>query len=172
MEQNKNNSGVIVLLVVVIFILTILCVLFATDTITFNSKTTKNNNDVEDKNTTTTNNGEEDNKIDISMLYGTYTWSKSYTNADGKEVNLNIKLVLNSDGTATYNASDGYESEMTKGSFVYQDMKVIYTREYYNYPGQENSKYDEENSKTEIFNVVDKNTLQNVYREQQTSLIK
>lgn len=112
------------------------------------------------------------NELSVDMLYGTYTWSKKYTNEYGNEINLNVKLVLNSDGTATYNASNGYDAEATKGTYKYENKQIIYTREYYNYDNQENTVYNDNNNRIETFNVIDKNTLQNTYNDQQTNLTK
>lgn len=124
------------------------------------------------ENTQSTTNDE----ISIADLYGTYTWEKNYTNESGIQMNLKIKLVLNSDGTATYEASNGMEAEQTKGKFVYENGKITYTREYYNYNGTNgittNEAYTDENSKTETFTVIDKNTLQNTYYNQTTALKK
>ncbi len=121
--------------------------------------------------------------ISIGDLYGTYNWSKNIDSivagSNGPETittKLNIELTLNQDGTATYSASNGQESEKTKGSFKYEDNKIIYTREYYNYQGTNGTNVDEpyndENSKTEVFTVIDKNTLQNTYYDQLTELKK
>ena len=119
---------------------------------------------------------EENKEITLESLYGTYTWEKKHITDSGNELDLKIKLVLNSDGSATYNASNGYEEEATKGSFIYENGKVIYTREYYNYSdnnGQDTDEiYSDNNSKTEIFMVIDKDTLQNTYYDQNTSLSK
>ena len=110
-------------------------------------------------------------EVTPQMLYGTYTWEKAYTTEDGKQLDLKLKLVLNSDGTAIYNASNGYEEEATKGKFVYEDSKIIYTREYYNY-NDSNEIYNDTNNKIEKFEVIDKDTLKNVYYGQSTSLTK
>ena len=113
-----------------------------------------------------------DSVITKDMLYGTYKWSKEYTNEYGSNLKLNVTLVLNEDGTATYNAGDGYSAEATKGTYKFENNKIVYTREYYNYPNQENSKFDDDNNKTEFFKVIDKNTLQNTFNDQLTELKK
>ena len=106
-----------------------------------------------------------DNKITQQDLYGTYSWAKEYTNEYGNKLNLKINLVLNPDGTATYEASSGYEAESTRGSYIYENNEIVYTREYYNYENGSNDKYDDELSKKETFKVIDKNTLQNTYNQ-------
>ena len=124
--------------------------------------------DVEQKNDNEVSN---DDNIVKEDLYGTYSWNKSYVNEYGNNMNLKVTLVINSDGTATYEESDGYSYESTKGSYVYDDDKIIYTKEYYNYEGQNNDLYNEED-KTETFIVVDASTLKNTYRDQEVSLKK
>ena len=113
-----------------------------------------------------------ENFVVNDSLVGTYKWNKNYTNEHGNNINLNVTLVLNEDGTAIYEAGDGYAFEATKGTYIYESDKVIYTREYYNYPNQENSKFDDENNKTEIFEVVNNDTLQNTFNNQVTELRK
>lgn len=115
-------------------------------------------------------------EITVEELVGTYTWEKNYTNTYGNEYKYKITLVLNLDGTATYYASSGYEEEATRGSYVYQDGIIIYTREYYNYSDQNNNQievqYPDENNNNEIFIIVDKNTLITTYYNQKTLLNK
>lgn len=174
----KNDKNIIIgLLVVIIVILAILVVLFATNTLTFNfgnnSDKLESSNEIADEE----NKDEtiEEKNITIEDLYGTYSWNKTYTNEYNNTLNLKVKLILNADGSATYEAGDGYSYESTKGTFVYENNKIIYTKEYYNYNGtngQENdSKYTDGNN-TETFIVINENTLQNVYRDQTTSLTK
>ena len=103
-------------------------------------------------------------------LYGVYIWQKDFNDESG--LNLKIALVLNSDGTAEYSASSGYEYESTKGTFSYKEGKILYTREYYNYDSNNNSEFTDTNSKLETFIVIDKNTLQNVYYNEKTMLTK
>ncbi len=110
-------------------------------------------------------------EITLKDLYGTYKWEKSYTNEYGSKLNLQIQLVLNPDGSATYDAGSGYEAEQTKGSYIFKDGKIIYTREYYNQDNGINDSYTNPD-KTVTFTVVDKNTLQNIYYDQTTSLKK
>ena len=110
-------------------------------------------------------------QVTKEILVGTYTWSKSYTNSHGNKINLKITLILNDDGTATYEASDGYANEATKGTYTFEGNKVFYNREYYNYPNQENTRF-EENNKVEVFEVIDKNTLQNTFNDNVTELVK
>ncbi|MBR3362851.1 MAG: hypothetical protein IKG40_02880 [Bacilli bacterium] len=120
-----------------------------------------------------------DDEIVITDLYGTYTWTKKYEanvsgpNLEATYTTYNIKLVLNSDGTATYDASNGLEAEQTKGSFSYENGKIIYTREYYNYDTSgPKDVYNSGDDKIETFVVVDKDTLQNTYYDQITALKK
>ena len=114
---------------------------------------------------------EENKEITLDDLYGTYTWEKSY--GSGTNMKYKVTLVLNSDGTAAHDASTGLEHEATRGSYVYKDGKIIYTREYFNYYQNDNDGvYEDEEHKTETFIVIDKNTLQNTYYNQQTSLKK
>jgi len=115
-------------------------------------------------------------EITIEELLGTYTWVKNRTDEHGNQIDLKITLVLNSDGTATYDASDGYSYEATKGSYVYEDGQIIYTRKNYNYRDESNTVVNgdvyEENNQNEVFIVVDENTLQNTYRNETTQLKK
>ena len=64
--------------------------------------------DVEQKNDNEVSN---DDNIVKEDLYGTYSWNKSYVNEYGNNMNLKVTLVINSDGTATYEESDGYSYE-------------------------------------------------------------
>lgn len=114
----------------------------------------------------------EDNvQITVSDLYGSYSWEKPYTNDLGNQLKYTVNLVLNSDGTATYLAGNGLDAEQTRGTYIYNDGKVIYTREYYNYENGQNDVYTDTN-KTETFIVINKNTLQNTYYNQTTTLKK
>lgn len=106
------------------------------------------------------------NEITASKLVGTYNWAKKVDNFD-----LKITLVLNSDGSATYKKSSGSETEMTKGNFIYENDKVTYTKEYYNDDKNKGKDYIGD-KKTEVFNVIDKDTLQNIYYNQTTELKK
>jgi len=110
-------------------------------------------------------------EITLKDLYGTYKWWKSYTNEYGSKINLQVQLVLNPDGSATYDAGSGYEVEQTKGSYIFKDGKIIYTREYYNQDNGINDSYTNPD-KTVTFTVIDKNTLQSIYYDQTTSLKK
>ena len=110
-------------------------------------------------------------EITVEELVGTYTWEKNY--GSGTEMKYKVTLVLNSDGTATHDASSGLEHEATRGSYVYKDGKIIYTREYYNYyQNTTDVEYEDEDYKNEVFVVVDENTLQNTYYNQETLLKK
>ncbi len=115
---------------------------------------------------------ETSDEITLKDLYGTYNWEKDYKNESGNKLKLKVQLVLKPDGSATYNASSGYEAEMTKGSYVYKDGKIIYTREYYNYDNGSNDPYTDNDNKTITFKVIDKDTLQSEYYDQTTELKK
>ena len=174
MENKKSNNTLItVAWIVLILCVIVLTAMLATGVLKFNVPSNNTNNQTSNNGENTNNNTEvnSNERIETSALYGTYTWNKKYTNENGNELNLKVTLVLNSDGTATYNASDGYSYEATKGSYKYENNQIIYTREYYNYDNQENDRYTE-NNKTEIFNVINANTLQNTYHNQQTELTK
>jgi len=165
MENNSKKGIVIGILITVVVIATIYLILSFTNVVNFSSKS----NSKDSKNGIVLPNG---NSITLDMLIGTYTWSKNYTNEYGNNIKLNVTLVLNADGTATYNASDGASYEATRGTYKLESNKIVYTREYYNYPNQENSKFDDDNNKTEIFEIVNKDTLQNTFNNQVTELKK
>jgi len=179
MKNETNKNIIIAILIVIVIILSILVVLFATDVITFNSANNKldsSNEVIKEENEDEDVEQENDNEnINIVDLYGTYNWEKTYVNEYNNTMNLKVKLVLNADGSATYDESDGYSYEATKGTFVYENNKIIYTKEYFNYNGANgqntDSKYTDENN-IEEFMILDKNTLQNVYHDQTTSLKK
>lgn len=175
--ENKNNKGLIVgLLIGIIIMLVIFIILVVTNTISLTAKTNsaitnddnQSANEIEELDL---NDDSDDGIITVDMLYGTYNWNKNYTNEAGNDINLKVILVLNSDGTANYEASDGYSYESTKGTYKYENNQIIYTREYYNYPNQDNSKFEEDN-KVENFEVINENTLQNNFYDQLTELIK
>ena len=115
----------------------------------------------------------ENEEYSIDNFVGIYSWSKKYTNEYGNELNLNITLKLNSDGTAEYKAGSGYAYESTIGTYKLVDNeKIVYTREYYNYDNQEKTVYDDLNNKVEEFTIIDASTLQNTYYNQKTELKK
>lgn len=179
MKNETNKNTIIAILIVIIIILSILVILFATDVITLNSTNNKqdSSNEVikEEKKEVEVEEENNNESITIIDLYGTYSWEKTYVNENNNTVNLKVKLVLNDDGSATYDESDGYSYEATKGTFIYENNKIIYTKEYFNYNGTNGQdtdlKYTDENN-TEVFMILDKNTLQSVYRDQTTSLKK
>ena len=109
--------------------------------------------------------------ISVSDLYGTYKWEKKYINEYGNELNLKVSITLNTNGSAEYKASSGYDYESTKGKFVFKNNKIIYTREYYNYETSNNEPFSG-GSAEEVFNVIDKETLQNTYYNNTTELKK
>ena len=165
--ENKKNG----LIIVLVIIIAILCLFVGW---LLGEKFSNKESELLDNSTSNTE--KKYDKITVDMLYGTYTWEKKYINDFGSELNLKIKLVLNSDGTATYNATSGYEEEATKGTFIYENGQIKYTKEYYNYNGTNGQNYDEvytdNNSKIETFVVIDKDTLQNTYYNNITSLTK
>ncbi len=185
MEQEKNKNGVIILLAVLVVILTVLCVLFATGTISFKSNETNNNTSDNNQVTDNSNNQVTDNSnnqevnqnnIALASLYGTYKYDYEYTNSYGNKVHLKLELTLNSDGTAIYSESDGYAADKTRGTYTYENNKITYTRQYHvasnvDSANSTDTEYTDGNP-TEIFTVVDENTLQNTYRDQNTSLKK
>lgn len=126
---------------------------------------TKENNIKEEKKETP------EEGISVSNMYGTYRWEKKYVNEYGNELNLKVSITLNNDGSAEYQASSGYEYESTKGKFVFENNKIIYTREYYNYETSNNEPFSGGNTE-EVFNVIDKETLQNTYYNNTTELKK
>ena len=159
MDKNNTKGIIIGVLISIIIIGAICAILNATNVVSFSSK--HNSKNMNDGNAV----------VDIKAFYGTYKWHKYYTNEEGIDIRLNVKLVLNEDGTATYDAGDGYSYEATKGTYKLVDGKFVYTREYYNYENQENGVFDEPN-KTETFEIIDKNTLQNSFNHQTTELKK
>lgn len=163
MQERKTNKGLIAIIIIMFLIIVGLVVY-----IVLNNNTNK---DVEQKEEvgTSENIVEEENKEDkekeeelkLSDLYGTYSWQEDYTGVNGNGGNINltrkIKLTLNADGTALYEASTGMDAESTKGIFTFENGNITYTRQYYNYDNS-NTEYTG-GQKTEFFKVVDKNTL-------------
>ena len=74
------------------------------------------------------------NEIKVSDLYGIYSWQENFTTDTGVSLTRKIKLTLNSDGTALYEASDGMSAESTKGKFTFENGYITYTSEFNNYP--------------------------------------
>ena len=177
MEQEKNKNGVIIFLVVLVIILAVLCVLFATGTISFKSNEANNNTNDNNQVTDNSNNQEvNQNNIALASLYGTYKYDYEYTNSYGNKVHLKLELTLNSDGTAIYSESDGYAADKTRGTYTYENNKITYTRQYHvasnvDSANSVDTEYTDGNP-TEIFTVIDENTLQNTYRDQTASLKK
>lgn len=181
MEKEKSNNGLILLVIILFLLSFVLGGYIVYDKFISKDETKELQSEIKElklelqalkENSQSTTNG----KISIADLYGTYSWEKNYINENGVQMNLKIKLVLNSDGTATYDASSGMETEKTKGLFVYENGKVTYTREYYNYNETNstttNEAYTDQNNKTETFTVIDKDTLENTYYDQPTTLKK
>ena len=103
-------------------------------------------------------NSDENNEIKVSDLYGTYNWQENFTTDTGVNLTRRIKLTLNSDGTALYEASDGMSAESTKGKFTFENGYITYTSEFNNYP-QSKEELSENEKRTETFKVIDKKTL-------------
>ena len=119
-------------------------------------------------------NSQLDKKTNLEDLYGKYKWEKSYILENplgSSEQKYNVQLILNNDGSATYSASSGLETEKTKGIYEYKDDKIIYTRKYYNYD-DEKVQYTENSNSIVTFIVVDKNTLKSNYYNQKIILKK
>lgn len=138
-----------------------------------NTGVTDNNQNAESRNNEI---AENENQIESNIpseeeLYGTYSWEKKFVNEYGNELDLKVLLVLNSDGTAKYRASSGYEAEYTKGTFSCKNGKIEYRREFYDYDNSENKEFTE-NNKIETFVIIDKNTLQSTYYDQTVTLVK
>lgn len=128
-------------------------------------------NETEDQNSVDTNSAEggtqtpSNNNID-----GTFAWSEDYTTPSGTTETRRVILTLKSDGTATYQASDGMAAEQTRGTYVYENNQITYTRLYYNYDNGDNTEYTDESTKTEVFTVVANNTLQGQFNDQTVTL--
>ena len=116
-----------------------------------------------------------DDSYKIDDFYGEYKWQKQYTGGvNNAELTYKIELKLNSDGTASYSASDGMASDSTTGSFKLEDNKIIYTKKYYNYNNGNttNKKEVTEDDKIVTFDIIDKNTLKINYYNQIAELKK
>ena len=128
-------------------------------------------NETADQNSVDTNSAEggtqtpSNNNID-----GTFAWSEDYTTPSGTTETRRVILTLKSDGTATYQASDGMSAEQTRGTYVYENNQITYTRLYYNYDNGDNTEYTDESTKTEVFTVVANNTLQGQFNDQTVNL--
>ena len=105
------------------------------------------------------------NEITLKKLLGTYFW-----NAKTDNFTLKLTLILKDDGSAVYETSNGTEVETTTGNFIYENGKIIYTKEYYGTKNKDKA-YDGD-KKTETFLVIDKDTLQNTFYNQTTALKK
>lgn len=162
MEERKNNKGLVALIVILCLVILGLVVFIILDNNKKNEieqkeevETSENNTNVEEEKNET--NSDENSEIKVSDLYGTYNWQENFTTDTGVSLTRRIKLTLNSDGTALYEASDGMSAESTKGKFTFENGYIIYTRQYYNYDNS-NTEYTD-GVKTERFKVVDENTL-------------
>lgn len=169
MEKNSNKGllAVIIVMFLVIVGLVVYIVMNSAD----KKEKVDNKEEVKEENNSIVEETETSDEIKEEDLSGTYYWEKSYVNEYGNEMNLKVKLVLDSDGSATYDASSGYDYESTEGTFIYNEGKIIYTREYFNYDGGSKEKYTDSN-KTVSFSVIDQNTLQHTYHENVTELKK
>lgn len=128
----------------------------------YETKQENNNlNNNPNDNSIVNNTSEEDE--DIQNIYGSYSFSKNHINEYNNGLKLSVKITLNEDNTATYEASTGYDVEKTKGSYLIENKKITYNKEYYNYDaknGQINdAKYDDLNTKTLTFTIIDNNTI-------------
>ncbi len=173
MENQKNNSGLIAL-VIVLFLL----VLGLGGYIIYDKVLSTKETHIEDNSTNDDKSNQEINQKNITLanLYGTYKYDYEYTNDYGNKVHLELELSLNSDGTATYLESDGYVADKTRGTYTYENNKIIYTRQYHvasniDSANSVDTEYTDGNP-TEIFTIIDENTLQNTYRDQTASLKK
>lgn len=173
--KNKNVLVIVILLLIILVLVSYILYDNFTNTsettsnaITNNVNTTSNTIENITNNIDTINNQEPN----LQDLYGTYSWEQTLESDTVEAVTLKCVLVLNPDGTATYQTSDSMVFESTKGTYKYEDNKIVYTKEYLNYEGQEPTVYDDSATKTEVFSVVDKDSLQNTYHDNQITLVK
>ena len=173
MENQKNNNGLIALVIVLFLLVLGLGGYIVYDKILTNKETPVENNVT---NVDESNQEINQNNISLANLYGTYKYDYEYTNSYGNKVHLKLELTLNSDGTAIYSESDGYAADKTRGTYTYENNKITYTRQYHvasnvDVANSTDTEYTDGNP-TEIFTVIDENTLQNTYRDQTASLKK
>ena len=180
MMNNEGNSFGRVVLIVALFLIVGLIGYIFYNKYTTDEKISKLNSEIELLNSEIVNLKDSNfsgvgDEISVYDLYGTYLWTKNFKKTVGGVENVDVvykvELTLNSDGTAIYMASDGMSAEQTRGSYKYENGKIIYIREYNNYPSDQ-SVYNDKNSKTEIFDVINTNTLQITYKDQLTELKK
>lgn len=139
-------------------------ILNGNNTIDEENQNTVNSNSTSD-NTNQTTSGSNSNTIE-----GTFSWTQNYTSESGENVTYQLVLRLHSDGTAEYSESDGMSSGETRGTYVYENNQITYTKLYYNYNDDNNTEYTDEDSKTVVFTVVANNTLQTTFNGQTANL--
>ena len=107
----------------------------------------------------------------VDRLIGSYAYLETVTNEGNIEQKLIVKATFNKDFTATYEISNGYSVEMTKGTFTFEDGKITYIKEKYNMP-EDNSEYTDTVGKIVEFEVYKKTKLQQLekYYEQDVIL--
>lgn len=128
------------------------------------------NNGAENQNLVDTNSVEDKTQSNSNNVDGIFAWSEDYTTPTGTTETRKVILTLKSDGTATYQSSDGMSAEQTRGTYVYANNQITYTKLYYNYDNGDNKEYTDESTKTEIFTVVANNTLQGKFNNQTVNL--
>lgn len=121
-------------------------------------------------NSTSENSNQTTDENSSNNIEGTFSWTQNYTSESGENVTYQLVLRLHSDGTAEYSESDGMSSGETRGTYVYTNNQITYTRLYYNYEDNNNTEYTDENSKTVVFTVVADNTLQTTFNGQTANL--
>ena len=140
------------------------------NTIITGNTTSEENQNTVNSNSTSDNSNQTTNGNSSNNIEGTFSWSQNYTVESGINVTYRLVLKLHSDGTAEYSESDGMSAGETRGTYVYENNKITYTKLYYNYEDSNNSEYTDENSKTEVFTVVANNTLQTTFNGQTANL--
>ncbi len=119
----------------------------------------------------TTNNTSNSSKaISDEELIGTYSWTSGSENDE--ESNSKVELILKDDGKAEYNTKE----ENTLGYFQRRDNSIVYVREYHN-PGDSEALLDDfkitDNvNLTEVFDIINSNTLKGVYNSEEITLKK
>ena len=92
--------------------------------------------------------------VSKETLIGSYALFEEIINEENLEEKIVVKATFNKDNTATYESSNGYTIEMTKGTYTFEDGKITYTKEYYNMPNNE-EEYKDELDKIITFNVYE-----------------
>lgn len=128
------------------------------------------NQNMVNSNSNSENSNQTTNSTNSNNIEGTFSWAQNYTSESGENITYRLVLKLHSDGTAEYSKNDGITAEETKGTYVYENNKITYTKLYYSFANSNNSEYTDENSKTEVFTVVANNTLQTTFNGQTANL--